>query len=165
MPGHITSNLCSCIRWDLWVKLYVLVHLGREISTQYFSCSIGPGADPTNSMLDTLHRTFVFASDEIYGPRSTLWWVRGAKHRCNIFHSRLGQARIPQKRARTCYTKLMFLCSDTVKERNVNALFFMLGWAGCYFHKMHVGTHYVELVFLHSLGSAGNVLCSSVSVA
>jgi hypothetical protein len=32
--------------------------------------------------------------------------------------------------------------SDASVERNVNALFFMLGWDGYGFDKMHVGTRY-----------------------
>jgi hypothetical protein len=33
--------------------------------------------------------------------------------------------------------------------RNIDTLFFMLGWARCGLHKKHTGTHYVELVFSH----------------
>jgi hypothetical protein len=31
--------------------------------------------------------------------------------------------------------------------RNINALFFMLGWARCDFQKKHTRTRYAELVF------------------
>jgi hypothetical protein len=34
----------------------------------------------------------------------------------------------------------------------------MLGWARCAFHKKHVGTRYIELVFLHPVGSAAYIM-------
>jgi hypothetical protein len=41
----------------------------------------------------------------------------------------------------------------------------MLLWAWCCFHKKHVDTPYVELVFLHPVGSAGQVVHSGASEA
>jgi hypothetical protein len=49
--------------------------------------------------------------------------------------------------------------------RNVDTLFFMLGWARYRFDKKHTGTHDAELVFLYPLGSAGHVAQSGVSGA
>jgi hypothetical protein len=42
--------------------------------------------------------------------------------------------------------------------RNVDALFFMLRWDLYEFDKKYVGTRYVELVFLHLVGSEGHVV-------
>jgi hypothetical protein len=47
--------------------------------------------------------------------------------------------------------------------QNVNALFFIVGWARCRFHKKRTETRYIELVFLHPVGSADHVVHSSVS--
>jgi hypothetical protein len=45
--------------------------------------------------------------------------------------------------------------------RNVDRLFFMLGWGQYVFNKKCVGARYTELVFLHPVGSAGHVVRSS----
>jgi hypothetical protein len=44
--------------------------------------------------------------------------------------------------------------------RNVDTLFFILGWDWYRFHKIRGGTHYADLVFLHLVGSAGRVVHS-----
>jgi hypothetical protein len=64
--------------------------------------------------------------------------------------------------------------------RNVEAVFFVVGWVHCGFYKMCVGTSYAELVLLHTkcvrtrhaelvifhlVGSAGHVVHSNVSDA
>jgi hypothetical protein len=41
----------------------------------------------------------------------------------------------------------------------------MLGWAQGSFHKKSAGTHFVELVFLHPVGSAGQLVHFSASEA
>jgi hypothetical protein len=55
------------------------------------------------------------------------------------------------------------LHSGASKARNVDTLFFMLGWDRCRFHKKCVGTRYVELMFLHPMRSVGHVVHFGVS--
>jgi hypothetical protein len=49
--------------------------------------------------------------------------------------------------------------------RNVDTLFFLLGWDRYGFHIQHVGTPYAELVFLHPMVSVGHVGHSNASGA
>jgi hypothetical protein len=50
--------------------------------------------------------------------------------------------------------------SDASSVQNVDALFFMLGWDRCCFHKKRAWTHCAELVFLLPMGSASYVVQS-----
>jgi hypothetical protein len=55
--------------------------------------------------------------------------------------------------------------SGASRAKIVDALFFMLRWPRCSFHKTRARTRYVKLVFLHSVGSAGHVVHSYASGA
>jgi hypothetical protein len=41
--GHVTSNMCFCIKWDLRVTWCIPLRPGHEMLTHYFSCSGGTG--------------------------------------------------------------------------------------------------------------------------
>jgi hypothetical protein len=55
--------------------------------------------------------------------------------------------------------------SRASEARNVDALFFMLGWEQYGFDKKCIGTRHTELLFLHPVGSAGHIVNSDVSGA
>jgi hypothetical protein len=55
--------------------------------------------------------------------------------------------------------------SGASRARNVDALFFFLGWERYRFDKKRTGTCYAEILFLHLVDSAGHVVHASASGA
>jgi hypothetical protein len=53
--------------------------------------------------------------------------------------------------------------SSASEPQNDDVLFFMLGWDQYRFNKKRAGAHYTELVFLHLMGSTGDVVHSGAS--
>jgi hypothetical protein len=51
------------------------------------------------------------------------------------------------------------------KARNIDALFFRLRWDSYGFYKKQARTHYGEVVFLHPVGSACDIVHSGASGA
>jgi hypothetical protein len=90
VSGHVTLNLCFCIRWDLRITECIPLRPGRETSAHYLSCSGGPGAVSKKAYRDTLRRTCVFVSGGICGSCRALRYIRGPKYRCTIFLALVG---------------------------------------------------------------------------
>jgi hypothetical protein len=79
-----------------------------------FSCLVGPVVIPQKVGWDTLHRTCLFTSGAICGSRSAFFCGRGVKHRCTIFHARVGPMQISKKKTGTCYAELVFFASSGI---------------------------------------------------
>jgi hypothetical protein len=55
VPGHVTVNLCFCIRWDIRFTYCFPVHLRLETLAYYFLCSVWTGTDLTKARRGMLH--------------------------------------------------------------------------------------------------------------
>jgi hypothetical protein len=109
------------------------------------------------------------------GSLSAFLSTQGVKGRHTIFHARVGLVRFPLKHAGTRYAELVFLHrmrtvglvvnSGVSGARNVDVLFFLLGWDQYIYHKKHGRTRYAKLVFLHLVRSVGPIVNSRASTA
>jgi hypothetical protein len=88
VPGHVTPNLCFCIRWDQRVTVHSTASGAQNIEALFFMLGC-----PWCSF-QKLRRTCVFVSGGIYGSCSALRYIRGTKYRCTIFLALVGPKRI-----------------------------------------------------------------------
>jgi hypothetical protein len=137
------------------------VHLGREISTHYFSFLGGPGVVSLKSTPGhvTPNLCVLHPSCGICESCSAFSGVWSAKPQCTIFMQGWDIMWLPQKACcdslrRTCVFPSGGICGShsgfqCVWGAKPRCTFFMLMWDKYIFHKKHTGTRYYELVFLH----------------
>jgi hypothetical protein len=156
--GHVTPNLCFCIRWDQRVTWCILVRSRRETSTYYFSCSGEPDAVSIKSAPGHGTLNLCFCIRGFYGSHIAFWCVRGVKHRRAIFHARVGSVQFLEKlRWETLRQTCVFhsvgsvghvVHSNAFGMRNIDAPFFMLEWVGVVSRKSTLGHIAPNLCFV-----------------
>jgi hypothetical protein len=120
---------------------------GHKTSTHYFSCSCGPGADPTKSASGHITPNLYFCILVRSGRETSL----------HYFHARWARWWSHKKWVGTHYIVLVFshpvrsvghvVHSSVAEAWNIDALFFILVSAPCRSQKKKTGTCYAELVF------------------
>jgi hypothetical protein len=106
--GHVTSNLCFCIRVDLWVTWWVPVRSVCEILKHYFASSMDLVRIRQNMCHDTSRRTCILKQGGSAGHVVHF----GASRARNIdtqFFLGWAQCGSHQKNATTHHAELVFL--------------------------------------------------------
>jgi hypothetical protein len=151
-------------------------HVGHEISTHYFSCSGEPGAVSIKSASGYLTELLFFCIRWDLRVTYCIMLCHGHEIITHYFLYSSGTSTDSTKSVRGHITPNLFflhpvgsaghvLDSSASMPRNVDALFFILEWARCGFHKKRAGTHYAKLVFLQTVGYAGHIVHFSSSAA
>jgi hypothetical protein len=135
---------------------------GHEMSVHYFSCSGGIGTDSAKRVMEDIMSNILCSM--VHPGRETL------KHHFSCS----GGTGLDCKKGtpeygtfNMCFSvrwdRRVTLCIPVCLGVRRRCTIFMLGYNQYRFHKNHAGTHYVELLFLHPVGFAGDVVDSSVS--
>jgi hypothetical protein len=137
-PRHITLHFCFCISWALQVTRCNPMHPGRKTSTHYFSCSSGRTAVSIESASRHVMPNLCFCIRWDMWVGSAFRHVWGVKRQHTIFQARVVPVQITQKARRdqlrqTCVSHLVgsmghMVHSGVSMVRNIDTIFFMLGW-------------------------------------
>jgi hypothetical protein len=169
--GHITPNLCFCIRWYLRVTYSILVRPGHETSMHYFLYSGGISKGSAKSGLGHITPNLSFlhpvgsVGDVVH---SGAFGVRIVDA---LFFLHGWACGFQKKRGGTHYAELGLLHPvgyvghvvhfGASGVGNVDAVLYILEWDQYGLHKKCAETVYVELVFLHPVGFTGHVVHSA----
>jgi hypothetical protein len=147
------------------------MHLGHKTSTHYFSFSSWPGADTTKSASGHVTLNLCFLHPAGFAGHVLRSGASGLRNIDALF-SMLGWAwyRLKKKCARRRCIEPVFFASSAI-YRSHSAFWCVRDMkrrrtrARCRYQRKRAQTRYTELVFLHTVRSAGHVVHSAVSGA